>query len=334
METTIFYGIDIAKATFVSATQPEGVNKPKTQLWAYLTDADIAAFVATLPQNAYCIVEATGNYHSRLVYALVEAQITVAVVNPKSVKHFAKMRNMITKTDNADAQLLLKFANQQPDLYRPFTLPNETVLSLQQYRTTLSLLETQKQQFNNQLEALRYHARPNADLLALVEQQILQHTATISDIHTQMQEMVNLAHHDNHALLLTIPSIGPVVAPLFVNTFASFLPIEGKSTGKTFAKFLGVAPIIEQSGTSVRKKPYIGRSGAPTLRAKMYLATVSLCTRSKPDNIFRLFYEKLVKNGKNKKQAIIAVMHKVIRIAVAVIETKTAFSLERYGKIA
>lgn len=331
MESTIFYGIDIAKKTFVSAVNINGQKKPQTKEWAYETDADIAAFVDSLPPNAHCLMEATGTYSSRLAYALYEGNIKVSVVNPKSVKHFAQMHGITTKTDKSDAQVILRFATQA-DAYRLFKPADDTMVSVQQHRTTLALLETQKQQLSNQLEGLRHHARPDIALIKFIEDQVLQKETDIDYLRDNIKKLIAQDYQESFDLLQSIPGIGPVVATLFINTFSTFLPSEDKNTGKSFAKFIGVSPINGSSGTSVRYKPHIGRSGAPILRAKMYIATVALCTRSKPDNIFRLFYEKLVRNGKSKKQAIIATIHKIVRIAVAVLESSTPFDLEKYAK--
>lgn len=323
-----YIGIDIAKKTFVSAIRHEGQKKATTQEWAYETDADIAAFMSTLPPNAHCVMEATGTYSSRLAYALVAQNHAVSVVNPAAVKYFAKMHGVTTKTDASDAKLILRYAEQITVDLRDFCPPAESIDLMRQWRTIVAALETHQQSYRNQLEALRHHARPNAAIIARYEDLILQAETEIQDIRSEITTLVSTDYEESYTLLTSIPHIGPVIATHFINTYATFVPKEGVDMGKAFASFLGVSPINGSSGTSVRIKPHIGRSGAPILRAKMYLSVTGLCTRSKPDNPFRLFYERLVRNGKAKKQAIIAVMHKLVRTAVAVLESKTPYNID------
>ena len=65
------------------------------------------------PQGDHCVMEATGKYHLRLAYALLEAGIRVSVVNPLSVKRFGQMLTSISKTDARDAVLLARYGQQQ-----------------------------------------------------------------------------------------------------------------------------------------------------------------------------------------------------------------------------
>src|SRR5258706_7175396 len=57
------------------------------------------------------VVEATGGYERGLVCALQGAGITVARVNPRQARDFAKSMGVLAKTDRVDARCLRDFAD-------------------------------------------------------------------------------------------------------------------------------------------------------------------------------------------------------------------------------
>jgi len=57
------------------------------------------------------VLEATDGYERGLVCALQAAGITVARVNPKQARDFAKSMGVLTKTDQVDARTLRDFAD-------------------------------------------------------------------------------------------------------------------------------------------------------------------------------------------------------------------------------
>src|SRR5687767_9171408 len=64
------------------------------------------------------VVEATGGYQRRVVEALFQAGLAVAVVNPARVRQFARAWGLLAKTDKLDAQVLAVFGHRvQPRRY-------------------------------------------------------------------------------------------------------------------------------------------------------------------------------------------------------------------------
>ena len=57
------------------------------------------------------LLEATGGYERGLVCALQGAGITVARVNPRQARDFAKSMGVLAKTDQVDARALRNFAD-------------------------------------------------------------------------------------------------------------------------------------------------------------------------------------------------------------------------------
>ena len=59
------------------------------------------------------VIEATGGYERGLVCALQSAGISVARVNPRQARDFAKSMGVLAKTDRIDAELIARFMHCQ-----------------------------------------------------------------------------------------------------------------------------------------------------------------------------------------------------------------------------
>src|ERR1700745_1612013 len=103
---TTYIGIDVSKQTFHAF-----INR-KARRFDNATSG-FACLLELLPPDAYCVMEATGNYGYALAEYLVSAGIRVAIVNPFQIKRFAQMILCRQKTDSADAKLITAFADNQ-----------------------------------------------------------------------------------------------------------------------------------------------------------------------------------------------------------------------------
>ncbi|TSJ80940.1 MAG: transposase [Candidatus Cardinium sp.] len=93
-------------------------------------------------------------------------------------------------------------------------------------------------------------------------------------------------------------------------------------SAKQFSKYVGLAPVYEHSGTSIRKKGYINRHGNPGLRSLLYMASWPAIRFNKA---CKAFYERLKERGKPSKVALIAVANKLIRQIFAIIRDNTFY---------
>ena len=72
---------------------------------------ELTAKLQGRPRSIWWSLEATGGYERGLVCALQEAGITVARVNPRQARDFAKSMGVLAKTDQVDARTLRDFAD-------------------------------------------------------------------------------------------------------------------------------------------------------------------------------------------------------------------------------
>ena len=107
------------------------------------------------------------------------------------------------------------------------------------------------------------------------------------------------------SILSSVPGVGIVT----VATLMAELPELGHLNRKQIAKLVGVAPIIDQTGKSDRRRKI--RGGRTQIRNVLYMATLT-ATRFNPE--IKAFYQRLLARGKEKKVALTASMRKLITI--------------------
>jgi transposase len=87
------------------------------------------------------------------------------------------------------------------------------------------------------------------------------------------------------------------------------VPEIGELSRGSIAKLMGLAPMINQSGQSDKKRPV--RGGRSSVRSTLYMAALSA---TQHNDQLKAFYTRLVGKGKPKKLALIAVARKLLTI--------------------
>uniref|UniRef100_UPI0020A59E86 IS110 family transposase n=2 Tax=Microcystis aeruginosa TaxID=1126 RepID=UPI0020A59E86 len=107
-------GIDISKATLDVYLRPLSKAMKVAN-----TKEDISKLVETLKSYTVnlIVLEATGGLETELVIQLQEADLPVALINPRQGRDFAKATGKLAKTDAIDAQILAHFGEaMQPQI--------------------------------------------------------------------------------------------------------------------------------------------------------------------------------------------------------------------------
>jgi transposase len=118
--------------------------------------------------------------------------------------------------------------------------------------------------------------------------------------------------------LTSIRDISTTIATVLIevtNGFAQF------HSAKALAKYIGVVPVIYQSGKSQMTKG-ICKTDDPQLRSLLYMASWSAVRYNKP---CQELYQRLKAAGKAPKVALIAVVNKLLRQAFAVVRFNQDF---------
>ena len=309
-EIQVVVGIDIAKdsveVSTLGAPGPEGGygNDPEGH----------SALIAQVPAGALVVMEATGGYEAALACALQAAGLAVAVVNPKRARDFAKGVGALAKTDRIDARVLAEFGQvlkRKPELQRHLKpAVDEQVQDLAAWvtrrRQLLGMLLSERQR----LALSRPKVRPSIE--AMIESIRRQ----LDQIERQMQTHVGRHHQELDRLLRSAGGIGRVVSATLIGA----LPELGRLRGAQIGALVGVVPTARDSGQTKGRRWIQG--GRFEVRRTLYMATLT-AIRCNP--VVRAYYLRLLAAGKVKKVAIVACMHKLLRILNAMVRDQQPF---------
>ena len=304
-----YVGIDVSKATFVVAYSSEKNSKTRT---FKNTTKGIHEFIQTIsPEEHHCVLEATGNYSSLLVYLLAEAGVTTSLENPLKVKNFARVMLSTTKTDEIDARLIALYGEKmQP---APYKLRSDAILTLKQKRTVIRQLRKQliaTRNLKGSMEVLPFF---DAQCRRSIEKTIAFLEKQIKALEENLSSLAHSEYKKQMELLTSIKGIGVTLAAALIMSTGGFTYFDN---AKQLTRYLGLSPTYQQSGTSVNVKGHINRNGDSSLRSQLYVAAFSSL---RCNTECRACYDRLRSNGKPGKVAVIAVANKLIRQAFAVV---------------
>jgi len=262
--------------------------------------------------SIHFIMEATGIYHEAVAYALYQAGAKVSVVNPARIRDYAKSRGIQNKTDKKDSAVIARYGiKEQPALWKP---EPEEIRTLKALISRLEAIEKDIQREKNRLE--------KAEISRVSEEVITSIQTILIELEHEKKRLENLInrHIDSHPplkqdreLLESIPGIGPVVSRMMLSIIRSR---EFKSASQC-AAFIGLVPRQYESGTSVRGRGRLTKTGNANVRAKLYMAAVVSIQHN--EDIKRQ-YERLLKNNKVKMSALCAAMRKLVQICFGVLK--------------
>ena len=272
--------------------------------------AGVRALVRTLLalEPRLVVVESTGKLEDPLVHALLDAQISVARVDPKRVRQFAYGIGRLAKTDPIDARVLARYAQvAEPHLAQKRDRNRAELAELLTCRR--QLIET-RTAHSNQL-ATAHSAFAKRTLRG-----ILQNLQTrIGALDKRVEQIVSDDDdlHTLDRLLRSVKGVGPVLAA----TLISQLPELGRLGHAQVTALVGLAPFNRDSGGRQGKRSI--RGGRTAVRNVLYVCTVA-AVRCNP--VLKRCYQRLRAAGKVPKVAIVAVARKFLRILNAMVRDR------------
>ena len=312
-------GIDVAQATVaVTLSTDEAV----WQHGHFSNDAKGFAqlkrwVVRQVDKAVWVCLEATGRYSDAIAHYLHdEAWVAqVSVLNPSRIHAYARSQMRRSKTDKTDALLLAHFAaTQSPDAWTP---PSQQQQALQELTRHRDNLLDMRQQIRNRLKA----GVRSAEVQRQLQEQEALLTRQIREVEQEVQQQIeqDARLHHQFKLLCSIPGVGPVLATHFLAEVPDITRFESASQ---LAAFAGVVPTQHDSGTSVKRKGKLAKTGNVHLRTAFYMPALS-AARYNP--LIAAFVARLQAAGKAKMTIVAAVMHKLLRLAYGVLKSNRPF---------
>lgn len=263
------------------------------------------------------VLEASGGYETVAACALQAAGLSVAVINARQARDFAKSLGRLAKTDRIDARTLADWAQvllRQPDAARYIRpLPVEE-------QEHLAALVTRRRQLVAMLHSERLRlglTRP--PIRTSVEIMITTIKAQIDNVEAQMERHIETHHAAAAKLLRSMTGMGFVSTA----TLIADLPELGRLTRRQISALVGVAPYAKDSGRMRGLRRIAG--GRFEVRRLLYMVAL-VAVRHNP--VLKAFYARLLASGKKKKVALVACIRKTVTILNAMVRDQKPFALE------
>jgi transposase len=265
------------------------------------------------------VIEASGGYERGLVCALQGADITVARVNPRQARDFAKSMGRLAKTDRLDARCLRDFANvlaHHQNRAKYITVPQES------QRIALAELVTRRRQLvdmrvaeTNRLGTANKRAvRSIKAVIRTLDKQLV-------DIDHDIDDMLNDHFKTQRDLLNCVKGVGPVS----IVTLTAMLPELGRLQRRQIAKLVGIAPLANDSGARTGKRSCWG--GRAQVRSVLYMATQAAILHNP---VIKVFHSRLIAAGKPPKVVIVACMRKLLTILNAMLRDQALWDATKH----
>lgn len=308
-------GIDIAKKKFDVALLRDGKFRAKVFDNSPAGFAALKNWLAFLGvAKVHACMEATGILFEGLATFLADEGHEVSVTNPLQIKAFGESLLSRTKTDKADARLIARFCDtMKPTPWQPDAPEIRQLKALGRRRDALIAMRTQE--INRDISANNRVQESIRTVVGVINQEI-------DDISRQIKD-----HIDNHPdlknksdLLRSIPGVGDVSIEAILsetNGFANFSKVE------QVVAYMGLSPKEKSSGSSVRGKASVCKTGNRRLRKVLYMPAL-VAMQHNP--MVKELAQRLKQKAKHGRLIACACMKKLIHIMFGVIKNNKPFN--------
>jgi len=300
-----FVGIDIAKAhvdLFDTITETHVQFENHSEGIGRCTEY----LVSLGPQ--LIVMESTGGYETSLAIALQSSELPVAVINPRLARDFGRASGRLAKTDRIDAMLLANYAATMNPPERPMRDRKSRLMKALVARRHQLLQMRSAEKNRSEHSHDKTIARSIRAITTMFDRElkkIEEQLKTIISDSTELSQKVQA--------LISVPGIAETTATMLVTE----VPELGQLNRRQIAALIGVAPINRDSG-SFRGKRMTG-GGRRRVRARLFMPTLVACHHNP---VLKIFYQRLLNQGKSKMTALVAVMRKMLTILNTMIAKK------------
>lgn len=323
-----YIGIDVAKSTlqvFIPKNDldieiensPKGLkilhSKLKKQ---YKNSIDDIVFV----------YESTGSYSSILENYCQIKSIKCFRVGAYQSASFSKVVKNRSKTDIVDARMLsgMYILAKAKDIKVPSR--DEKAHRIRSFIKYYQSLVKDERRKLNYLEAASFNLE-DTYVLKQVKKKIVQLKKEQLAVIEKIMDIIkaNSDYYEAYKNIISIKGIGEKSAIVLLYLFLRY----PNASRQHITALCGLDPIQRSSGTSVQHKERISKQGLSLVRDILFMPTM---VAVRYNDEMKLIYDRLVKRGKPKMLAQMAVMRKLILLAHSLYKNKEQYDPQRYLK--
>lgn len=324
MERDLFVGCDVSKGTFhyclrnkdaiVDQGELENSRKPIVQWILGLNK------VYGLDHMLFC-VEHTGIYMTILCRELFKQQAIVCPENPLQIKNSLGMQR--GKNDRIDAARIAEYAMRFKDRLRHWAPKRKALQQLDALSVKRRLLvKIRKQLTAMHKESEGFYEKDIQKIIVSASKHSVRGIEKdIELLDKQIEELLKSdeSFHRLEQLVTSVPGVGPVTCCELIVRTNEFKDYEN---AKQLACTAGVAPFEHISGTSIRGKARVSHRAHKELKTLLHLCALTVIAR---DGEMKNYFDRKVREGKNKMLVINAVRNKLIHRIFAVVRDNVRY---------
>lgn len=323
---TIFIGIDFSKAKFdaclLKDQQIMSERSFSNELKGYHELVKWARTTSELGRkfNSSSVLfcgEHTGACSIGLSDYLCSKGYGIWLENALKIKRSANLNHV--KTDKADARLIARYArkNYEAGETRLYSPASDDLKKLRELYLCRAQIVHDRVAVQNRVSSGAFST--STIVKNTMDRQIKQAKVDEKKIEKEIIRLLETSEElsPNYRILTSFKGVGPIIAALFIVYTVNFTKFDDP---RKFGCFCGVAPIGEQSGTSVNKKPHANYYAHKEVKA----ALVQTCEISIVYNpVIHRYAQGLQSRGKHHGVILNNVKNKIIHILFKMIQTQT-----------
>ncbi|MCA9233352.1 MAG: IS110 family transposase [Planctomycetales bacterium] len=328
MKNLIQIGIDVDAEYLVCQRQVNAKQTAKTFANTPVGHKKLVQWATSQGTETRVCMESTGVYSFLVALTLHHTPgVEVSVVNPRLIKNFAAARLQRGKTDAMDATTILEYAIRMP--FVPWHPPRAEVLELQLLCRRILQLTTEERRERsrchaalrmgdqgqflvNDLEVNIRHIRRRITIVEQRIEQLIEATGELEERYRQLTSITGIAHKTGPRILAELVA----------------LPADMKA--RQWVAHAGLDPRPHESGTTIKPRR-VSKQGNRYLRDALYLPAL---VASRRDKHVAAYYEQLIARGKKPKQALVAIMRKLLLAIWAMFQNRQNWDPEKFFKMA
>lgn len=272
------------------------------------------------------VMEATGVYHQKFAYYLVDNGCEISIVLPNKISNYIRTLELKTITDKTCSQAIAQFGLERK--LDKWAKPKSIYKELQQLTRERDQIVQERSVIKNQIHAEKTESEPNQKSLERMQARIRFLNSQEKEIKADLTDIVNKDSDLKQVInnITTIPGVGELTAVIVLAETNGFELIRNKSQLSSYA---GLDVKEKQSGTSVKGKPRISKKGNRNLRKSMHLPSL---TAVKWDENFKNIYARLISKNGIKMKALVAVQRKILELIYILFKNETVYDKEYITK--
>ncbi|WP_205960086.1 transposase, partial [Flammeovirga aprica] len=275
-------------------------------------------------EDVLVVAERTGIYTNPLLWSLVEEGYNLWIECPNQIhasKGFSRGKN-----DKKDARMIAEYGYRHQDKVKLCQLTDDNLVSLQYLQSERELLKREEAKFKSQITDHKgyvsekdYSSRKKryTSILTTIKeslQEIEKEINTIIKGDTKLKHIMKL--------LLSVRGVGQVIATDVLISTQAFTKF---TTARAYCSHVGVAPFQYTSGSSIRSRNKVSKRANKRIKRNLHMGVNSVIQAG---GNFEKYYNRKLKEGKEKMVVINALRAKLIHIMFSVVQNNRKYSEE------